>query len=86
MLKEGSVDICSTAQKLSDEEKALLTSWGAPEGCPVPEGRVCAEEATFDISEYKHMLNFAKGKTEVDVNIEHDNGKSCFKVVLEITK
>lgn len=86
ILKEGSVDICSNTEKLSDEEKALLTSWGVPDSCPVPEGRVCAEEATFDVSEYKNMLGFAKGKTEADLTIEHDNGKSCLKVVFQVNK
>lgn len=85
-LKEGTEDICTLMQSSSGKIKEVAQSLGAPESCPVAEGRVCATDASIDVSQFKNMMGFAKGKTEAEIEVEHDNGKSCYKVVIEISK
>lgn len=87
ILADGSVDICSLPKKASGQIIDFLKAVGAPESCPVSEGRVCVtEDSSIDVSSYKNMMALAKGKTEAQINIEHDSGISCYKIVVEIYK
>lgn len=82
VLAEGSADICALTQ-----EASFLSSLGAPESCPVPEGRICFTDDTFiDVSQYKNMMSLIKGKTIAEIHIDHDSGSTCYKIVLEIYK
>lgn len=82
--KEGTEDICAMNKNVA--EKSILRVLGAPDSCPVSAGRVCANgKDSLDISQYKMFLRFAKGTTEIEVDIDHgDDGKSCYKIIVEI--
>ncbi|KAM7351578.1 sporozoite-associated mosquito saliva protein 1 [Cochliomyia hominivorax] len=86
LLKEGKIDMCSMADHAPGEVKEYLKLFGAPASCPVEEGKVCGDAHTVDFSKYKALLSMARGNIVIDSNIEHDTGKSCFHVELEITK
>ncbi|XP_013100893.1 uncharacterized protein LOC106082736 [Stomoxys calcitrans] len=85
-LAEGQMDMCSMANQIPDEAKQYVTMFGAPSSCPVVEDNVCGNENKIDLSKYKGMLSLARGKIIVDSNIEHDTGKSCFHIEMEISK
>ncbi|KAL5280706.1 hypothetical protein ACFFRR_004612 [Megaselia abdita] len=86
VLKQGTEDICTAMQSVPAAAKGLISALGAPESCPVSEGKVCATDESIDVSQFKNMMGFAKGKTELEVTVDHDNGKSCYNVVVEIHK
>ncbi|XP_023300341.2 uncharacterized protein LOC111682595 [Lucilia cuprina] len=86
LLKEGKLDMCSMADHATGEVKEYLKLFGAPASCPVEDGKVCANDHTVDLSKYKALLSMARGNIVIDSDIEHDTGKSCFHVELEITK
>lgn len=72
-VKEGKVNVCEAATSVSDEGKNLLKMFALPDHCPVPEGRICANENTkADLSKYKNLLSMAKGHIQSNTTIEHD--------------
>ncbi|TMW48322.1 hypothetical protein DOY81_006590 [Sarcophaga bullata] len=86
VIKEGKIDMCSIADHAPGEVKDYLKLFGAPASCPVADGKVCGNDHSVDLSKYKSLLSMARGNVVIDSNIEHDTGKSCFHVELEITK
>lgn len=83
---QGTEDVCAVSSKAPGKAKALMKTLGVPDSCPVQEGQVCAGDESFDISQYKSMLGFAKGQIEAEISATHDTGNSCYKVILEISK
>ncbi|XP_037928053.1 uncharacterized protein LOC119662494 [Teleopsis dalmanni] len=86
VIKEGKHDMCAMAEQAPNEAKDLLKLFGAPPNCPVPEEKICANDHKVDLSKYKAMLSMAKGNIVIDSEVQHDTGKSCIHVELEITK
>ncbi|XP_059617068.1 uncharacterized protein LOC132261992 [Phlebotomus argentipes] len=80
-------DLCDTMNKASAEAKHYLKLFGLPDKCPVESGRSCQDSSTkADISKYKRYLALARGLIQIDARIDHENGKTCIKAEVEITK
>ncbi|XP_075149904.1 sporozoite-associated mosquito saliva protein 1-like [Haematobia irritans] len=85
-LAEGQMDLCSMADSIPDEAYQYIKMFGAPASCPVKEDNICGNDNKIDLSKYKSMLSLARGLIVVDSSIEHDTGKSCIHIEMELTK
>lgn len=86
---QGSTDICDQASRPRRTEHIaeLLRSLGVPEKCPISAGQICTEPSqVVNINRFKQYLPLARGAIAVDVAVQHDSGKSCFKIRFDITK
>lgn len=86
---QGSTDICDQAARPRRTEHIaeLLRSLGVPEKCPISAGQICTEPTqVVNINRFKQYLPLARGAIAVDVDVQHDSGKSCFKIRFDITK
>lgn len=86
---QGSMDICDQASRPRRTEHIaeLLRSLGVPEKCPISAGQICTEPSqVVNINRFKQYLPLARGAIGVDVAVQHDSGKSCFKIRFDITK
>lgn len=86
---QGSMDICDQASRPRRTEHIaeLLRSLGVPEKCPISAGQICTEPTqVVNINRFKQYLPLARGAIGVDVAVQHDSGKSCFKIRFDITK
>lgn len=81
-VKRGSEDVCARLAEMPADLKAQ----GAPDKCPVAANRVCVSDYTIDISQYKQYLPLARGRSLLDINVDHDTGKSCFRVEADVNK
>ncbi|XP_013100895.1 uncharacterized protein LOC106082737 [Stomoxys calcitrans] len=86
VVKEGKMDWCTMAKQVPEEVKSYAKVFGAPTSCPVEESKICSDDKRIDISNYKSFLALARGNLVIDSNVEHDTGKSCFHIELEISK
>ncbi|XP_055376087.1 uncharacterized protein LOC129608540 [Condylostylus longicornis] len=86
VVKEGTVDVCDAATHAQGEHKNMMKMFSLPEKCPVSDGKVCSDDRKLDFSKFKNMLSLARGQIDIESNIDHDTGKSCFKIAMEITK
>lgn len=86
---QGSTDICDQASRPRRTEQIaeLLRTFGVPEKCPISAGEICTEPSqVVNINRFKQYLPLARGAIAVDVAVQHDSGKSCFKIRFDITK
>uniref|UniRef100_A0A182Q2K3 MD-2-related lipid-recognition domain-containing protein n=1 Tax=Anopheles farauti TaxID=69004 RepID=A0A182Q2K3_9DIPT len=86
---QGSEDICNQASRPRRTEQIaeLMRSLGVPEKCPIEAGKICTDPSqVVNINRFKQYLPLARGSITVDVKVQHDSGKSCFKINFDITK
>ncbi|XP_049536494.1 uncharacterized protein LOC125951595 [Anopheles darlingi] len=86
---QGSMDLCNQASRPRRTENiaALLRTLGVPEKCPVEAGQICIEPSqAVNIQRFQQYLSLARGSISVDIAVQHDSGKSCFKIRFDITK
>uniref|UniRef100_A0A182J109 MD-2-related lipid-recognition domain-containing protein n=1 Tax=Anopheles atroparvus TaxID=41427 RepID=A0A182J109_ANOAO len=86
---QGSMDICDQASRPGRTENIaeLLQTLGVPDKCPISEGQICTEPSqVVNVNRFKQYLPLARGAIAVDVAVQHDSGKSCFKIRFDITK
>lgn len=79
-------DVCKIASRIPAMARGIISMFGLPDSCPVAEGNICINNQSLDVSLAKPYLGMVRGKVEIDVSVEHDNGKSCYKVAVELTK
>lgn len=85
-MKEEEFNLCEPSGWANSEARNLMKVFAVPESCPVPDKELCANDHKIDITKYKNFLSLAKGSIQIDATIEHDTGKSCLHVELEISK
>ncbi|XP_053663262.1 uncharacterized protein LOC128712393 [Anopheles marshallii] len=75
-------DLCKAGSKLPFIKDFL------PGGvCPQSESEICADSnRTIPMDRFKKMMGIIKGSMAVEINLEHDTGKSCIKIDAEISK
>uniref|UniRef100_A0A1Q3FR32 Putative 16.8 kDa salivary secreted protein n=1 Tax=Culex tarsalis TaxID=7177 RepID=A0A1Q3FR32_CULTA len=65
----------------------MLKTLRLPESCPVEEGTLCTDPSqVVNIEQYKQFLPLARGLIDIEMDIQHDTGKSCFRVQIDIAK
>ncbi|XP_052867087.1 uncharacterized protein LOC128273198 [Anopheles cruzii] len=88
-MMQGSIDLCNQAsrRKRTESIAEVLRTLGVPEQCPVEAGQICIEPTqAVNIKRFQQYLPLARGSIAVDVAVQHDSGKSCFKIRFDITK
>lgn len=88
-MMEGRIDLCQEleANRKRENFAPIFQTFNLPEKCPVEAGTLCAEPSqVVDLEPFKQFLSLARGRIDVRTEIEHDEGTSCFRVVLDITK
>ncbi|XP_005182806.1 uncharacterized protein LOC101898779 [Musca domestica] len=83
---EGTFDMCGMADQAPDQARQYMNMFGVPSSCPVEDNKICSNDNKVDLSQYKSMLSLARGNIVIDSEIEHDTGKSCFHVEIQISK
>ncbi|XP_055641487.1 uncharacterized protein LOC129778544 [Toxorhynchites rutilus septentrionalis] len=86
---QGTINICEKLAAASSNSTIgpILRTFNIPEKCPVEAGTLCVEPTQgMSIEPYKQFLSLARGSIDVETEIQHDTGKSCFKVQVDITK
>ncbi|XP_017771756.1 PREDICTED: uncharacterized protein LOC108559122 [Nicrophorus vespilloides] len=82
---KGNIDICKELTTKKRKSAQLLSSLGFK--CPSEAKSLCATNPQkLDISKYKKQLHMAAGKSNLKIDIQHDNGKSCVDIEFEIYK
>ncbi|XP_058124255.1 uncharacterized protein LOC131282144 [Anopheles ziemanni] len=82
-----SVDLCASMDDAATNQDAteVMTMFGVPNHCPVEPTEIVSDGSkTYSLDKYKHHLLVAQGRALIDVVIQHDNGKSCFKIDTEV--
>ncbi|KAL1489796.1 hypothetical protein ABEB36_013729 [Hypothenemus hampei] len=86
---EGDVDLCQISElmKKTPDLAAGMSLVGIPTQCPVQAKKVCGTpDQKFSILKFKNQIGMAAGTSEIRVEIEHDNGKSCIEIQSSINK
>ncbi|XP_052892455.1 uncharacterized protein LOC128300440 [Anopheles moucheti] len=75
-------DLCKAGSKLPFVKDFL------PGGvCPQSESEMCADpDRKIPMDRFKKMMGIIKGSMAVEINLDHDTGKSCIKIEAEISK
>ena len=73
--------------KENQEIVNILKLFGVPDECPVPPKEVKTNpDQSYSLDKYKQYLMMAEGNAIINAKIKHDNGESCFKINLDVTK
>uniref|UniRef100_A0A8W7Q4Y9 MD-2-related lipid-recognition domain-containing protein n=1 Tax=Anopheles coluzzii TaxID=1518534 RepID=A0A8W7Q4Y9_ANOCL len=76
------IDACKMGSKIPFVKDFL------PGGlCPQSDGQICADpDKKLPMDRFKKMLGIMKGSIGIELNLDHDTGKSCIKMEVEISK
>ncbi|XP_055592252.1 uncharacterized protein LOC129748806 [Uranotaenia lowii] len=86
---EGSEDLCERMENARSHPTIgpMMKTLNLPEKCPVQAGTICSDPTQIiSIEPYKQMLSLARGRIEVEAEIQHDTGKSCIRMQFDIVK
>ncbi|CAH1104114.1 unnamed protein product [Psylliodes chrysocephalus] len=84
----GDLDMCQLAGTIKMPQLLqIVNGFGFPKKCPIAAKKFCATgNKSISIAKFKNQLSMAAGLTELKLNIDHDNGKSCVAVSLTVSK
>ncbi|XP_058445943.1 uncharacterized protein LOC131427062 [Malaya genurostris] len=83
------IDLCASMDDSKNNKDAaeIMSMFGVPDKCPVKAEEIKTNESqAYSLEKYKRHLMVAEGKINVDCQIEHDNGKSCFNIDMQVKK
>ncbi|XP_058451057.1 uncharacterized protein LOC131430259 [Malaya genurostris] len=86
---QGSVNLCDTLKTglRHADFGPIMRTFKLPESCPVKEGLLCTDPSqVVNISPFAEFLALVRGTIDVETEIQHDTGRSCFQVRFEVTK
>uniref|UniRef100_A0A182YPN2 MD-2-related lipid-recognition domain-containing protein n=1 Tax=Anopheles stephensi TaxID=30069 RepID=A0A182YPN2_ANOST len=76
------IDLCKAGSKVP-----FLGDFLPGGVCPQSENELCADpNKKIPLNRFKKMLGIMKGSMAVELNLDHDSGKSCIKIEMEISK
>lgn len=65
--------MCKEVDGANEKVKGIIAMMGLPDHCPVAESKICSDESkAVKLGKFKSMLAAAKGKTHVQMFIEHN--------------
>lgn len=65
----------------------MMRTLNLPDKCPVDAGTLCTDPTqVINIEQFKQFLPLARGSLEIDSDIQHDTGKSCFRLQIDVAK
>ncbi|XP_053696146.1 uncharacterized protein LOC128743570 [Sabethes cyaneus] len=89
LMLQGSLDLCDQLA-IGNQDATIgpmLRTFNLPEKCPVEGGTLCTDPSqTINIAPFAQFLALAQGTIDVETEIQHDTGRSCFRVRFEVTK
>uniref|UniRef100_A0A182Q1P9 MD-2-related lipid-recognition domain-containing protein n=1 Tax=Anopheles farauti TaxID=69004 RepID=A0A182Q1P9_9DIPT len=76
------IDLCAKGSKIPFIGEFL------PGGvCPQSENEICADpNRKIQMERFKKMIGIMKGSMAVELELDHDTGKSCIKIEVEVSK
>ena len=83
---EGTDNYCTLLTQATGEAKQLIEGFRVPKTCPIPGKDYCGQDVAVDISKHKGYISIIKGKIDLEANVEHNNGKSCYKAQMKLHK
>lgn len=86
---QGRMDLCDqiTTGNRDPVIGPMMRTLNLPDKCPVEDGTLCTDPTqAVNIEQYKQFLPLARGTIDVETEIQHDTGKSCFRVQIDVTK
>uniref|UniRef100_T1DF68 Putative 16.8 kDa salivary secreted protein n=1 Tax=Psorophora albipes TaxID=869069 RepID=T1DF68_9DIPT len=89
VLMNGQIDLCERLAAGSRDQNLapLIRTFGLPTSCPVQAGTICTDPSqVIDIERFKRMLPLVRGRIDMESEIQHDTGRSCFRVQFDVTK
>ncbi|XP_053672436.1 uncharacterized protein LOC128722780 [Anopheles nili] len=79
---QKSINLCRKGSKLP-----FLSEFLQGDVCPQSENERCVDPGkNISLERFKKMMFLLKGSMAVELNLDHDTGKSCVKIEFEITK
>uniref|UniRef100_A0A023EH88 Putative 16.8 kDa salivary secreted protein n=1 Tax=Aedes albopictus TaxID=7160 RepID=A0A023EH88_AEDAL len=86
---QGRMDLCDQIAS-GDRDPTIgpmMRTLNLPNKCPVEAGTLCTDPSqVLNIEQYKQFLPLARGSIEIESDIQHDTGKSCFRLHIDVTK
>ncbi|XP_055548134.1 uncharacterized protein LOC129731827 [Wyeomyia smithii] len=89
LMLQGNLDLCDQLRAgiLDAQIGPMLRTFNLPEKCPVEAGTLCTDPTqVINIAAFAQFLELAQGTIDVETEIQHDTGRSCFRVRFEVTK
>ncbi|CAH0560171.1 unnamed protein product [Brassicogethes aeneus] len=84
---EGEFNMCELGAETGLPVEKVLEIYGMPKKCPMPAKKICGGPGQkLNLSKYKNQLGMAAGKTDLKLELTHDNGKSCIEASISISK
>ncbi|XP_050078709.1 uncharacterized protein LOC126565561 [Anopheles maculipalpis] len=76
------IDLCKTGSKIP-----FIGDFFPGGVCPQSENELCADpNKKISMNRFKKMMGIMKGSVAVEVNLDHDTGKSCIKIEMDVSK
>nr|ABF18510.1 putative 16.8 kDa salivary secreted protein [Aedes aegypti] len=88
-LVQGRMDLCDQIASGNRDPTIgpMMRTLNLPNKCPVEAGTLCTDPTqVVNIEQYKQFLPLARGSLEIESEIQHDTGKSCFRLQIDVTK
>ncbi|XP_018560898.1 uncharacterized protein LOC108903268 isoform X2 [Anoplophora glabripennis] len=84
---DGEVDFCEVIAGGLPTIKETLAAMGAPSKCPVAAKNYCSlPNKKVNIGLFKNQLGLAAGTSTMKLMANHDSGKSCLEMSINISK
>ncbi|XP_058815147.1 uncharacterized protein LOC131678816 [Topomyia yanbarensis] len=86
---QGNMNLCDTIKTGSRHADVgpIMRTFKLPEKCPVEEGSLCTDPTqVVNIAPFAQFLTLVRGTIDVETEIQHDTGRSCFQVRFDVTK
>ena len=87
VLRSG-FNLCDKLKQVQTQPDAFdaLETFNVPNSCPIEEQQICSDPSqVITINQRnRRIFNIARGKLRAEVEINHDSGKSCFKLNFDI--